>query len=85
LASYATRLFRLTILAPDIVSAILSGKYPPELTTRRLLDDTRLPLDWNEQRRCLGFASAHSRRTRETNHHSIVSRTDTNSVAGDRR
>jgi site-specific DNA recombinase len=57
--SYVTRLFRLTILAPDIVSAILSGKQPPELTARRLMDDTRLPLDWNEQRRCLGFASAH--------------------------
>jgi site-specific DNA recombinase len=55
--SYATRLFRLTVLAPDIVSAILSGKHPPELTARRLMDDTRLPLDWNEQRRCLGFAS----------------------------
>jgi site-specific DNA recombinase len=57
--SYATRLFRLTILAPDIVSAILSGRHPPELTARRLMDDTRLPLNWNEQRRCLGFASAH--------------------------
>jgi hypothetical protein len=56
--SYATRLFRLTMLAPDIVSAILSGKHPPELTARRLMDDTRLPLDWDEQRRCLGFASA---------------------------
>jgi site-specific DNA recombinase len=57
--SYATRLFRLTILAPDIVSAILSGRHPPELTARRLMDDTRLPLNWNEQRRRLGFASAH--------------------------
>jgi site-specific DNA recombinase len=57
-ASYATRLFRLTVLAPDIVSAILSGRHPPELTARRLMDDTRLPLDWNEQRRRLGFASA---------------------------
>ena len=56
--SYATRLFRLTVLAPDIVSAILSGRHPPELTARRLMDDTRLPLDWNEQRRRLGFASA---------------------------
>ena len=54
--SYATRLFRLTILAPDIVSAILSGRHPPELTARRLMDDTRLPLDWNEQRQALGFA-----------------------------
>jgi DNA invertase Pin-like site-specific DNA recombinase len=57
--SYATRLFRLTILAPDIVSAILSGRHPPELTARRLMDDTRLPLDWNEQRHRLGFKSAH--------------------------
>ena len=57
--SYATRLFRLTLLAPDIVSAILSGRHPSELTARRLMDDTRLPLDWNEQRQRLGFASAH--------------------------
>ena len=28
-ASYATRLFRLTLLAPDIVSAILSGNILP--------------------------------------------------------
>ncbi len=53
--SYVTRLFRLTLLA-DIVSAILGGKHPPELNARKLLDDTRLPLDWNEQRRSLGFA-----------------------------
>jgi site-specific DNA recombinase len=57
--SYVTRLFRLTILAPDIVSAILSGRNPPELTARRLMDDTRLPLDWNEQRRSLGIASTY--------------------------
>jgi len=57
--SYATRLFRLTLLAPDIVSAILSGRHPPELTARRLMDDTRLPLEWNEQRQRFGFASAH--------------------------
>ena len=55
-ASYATRLFRLTLLAPNIVSAILGGKHPPELTARKLMDDTRLPLDWNEQRQTLGFA-----------------------------
>ena len=57
--SYATRLFRLTLLAPDIVSAILSGRHPPELTARRLMDDTRLPLDWNEQWQRLGFDSVH--------------------------
>jgi site-specific DNA recombinase len=54
--SYATRLFRLTLLAPDIASAILSGKQPLDLSAHSLLNDTRLPLDWNEQRRSLGFA-----------------------------
>jgi site-specific DNA recombinase len=49
-------LFRLTLLAPNIVGAILNGNQPPELTARKLMDDTRLPLDWNEQRRALGFA-----------------------------
>ena len=55
-ASYATRLFRLTLLAPDIVSAILSGRHPPDLTARKLMDNSRLPLDWNEQRQSLSFA-----------------------------
>jgi AraC-like DNA-binding protein len=54
--SYATRLFRLTMLAPDIVAAILSGAPPLDLTARNLMEDTRLPLDWIEQRRSLGFA-----------------------------
>lgn len=53
--SYATRLYRLAFLAPDIVEAIIAGRQPPELTTRRLMDDTRLPLEWDEQRRVLGF------------------------------
>src|SRR6202035_4795088 len=53
--SYATRLLRLTVLAPDIIAAILQGEQPVGLTARKLMDDTRLPLDWNEQRRALGF------------------------------
>jgi site-specific DNA recombinase len=53
--SYATRLFRLTFLAPDIIATILEGRHPPELSVRKLLDDTRLPLDWTEQRTRLGF------------------------------
>jgi hypothetical protein len=28
---------------------------PPELTARKLMDDTRLPLEWNERKRTLGF------------------------------
>jgi len=57
--SYATRLFRLTLLAPDIIAALLGGLQAPDLTARKLMDDTRLPLDWNEQRRALGFAQSH--------------------------
>ena len=55
-ASYATRLMRLTFLAPDIVAAILVGKQPAELTANKLMADTRLPLDWRDQRMALGFA-----------------------------
>jgi UDP-glucose 4-epimerase len=36
-----------------IVAAILNGRYPPQLTANRLMDDTRLPLDWNAQRELL--------------------------------
>jgi site-specific DNA recombinase len=54
--SYATRLFRLTLLAPDVLRAILNGEQPPDLTARKLMDDTRLPLEWNGQRWHLGFA-----------------------------
>jgi site-specific DNA recombinase len=53
--SYLTRLLRLTFLAPDIITSILEGNHPPEMTARRLMRDTRLPLDWTEQRRLLGF------------------------------
>jgi hypothetical protein len=41
--SYVTRLSRLTFLAPDIVTGILTGRHPPELTARKLMADTRLP------------------------------------------
>ena len=42
--------------APDIVTAILNGAHPPGLTANKLMGDTRLPLEWSEQRRVLGFA-----------------------------
>ena len=54
-STYATRLVRLTFLAPDIVAAILAGKQPAGLTANKLMADTRLPLDWSEQRTALGF------------------------------
>ncbi|ARO54557.1 hypothetical protein B2G69_10595 [Methylorubrum zatmanii] len=53
--SYVTRLLRLSFLAPDIVARLLSGEHPPELTATRLMADTRLPMEWSEQRTLLGF------------------------------
>jgi hypothetical protein len=52
---YATRLVRLAWLAPDIVEAILDGRQPACLTASGLMRDTRIPLDWPEQRKALGF------------------------------
>ncbi|MCG7934265.1 MAG: recombinase family protein [Candidatus Thiodiazotropha taylori] len=53
--SYFTRLVRLTFLAPDITKAILEGRQPPELTATRLMRNTRFPLNWQDQRKKLGF------------------------------
>ncbi|MBR0680352.1 recombinase family protein [Roseomonas eburnea] len=53
--SYATRLVRLAWLAPDIVEAILGGCQPTNLTASHLMQDTRIPTDWQDQRRALGF------------------------------
>ncbi|MEQ1713492.1 MAG: recombinase family protein, partial [Hyphomicrobium sp.] len=48
--SYATRLLRLTFLAPDLVRGILDGRHPPTLTANNLMADTRLSLAWSKQR-----------------------------------
>lgn len=50
------RVARLAFLAPDIVSAILEGRHPPTLTTRRLMQLPRIPLEWQSQRKALGFS-----------------------------
>ena len=54
--NYFTLLLRLATLAPSIVQAIIEGRQPPSLNRQRLAKITNLPLDWNEQRRMLGFA-----------------------------
>ena len=46
--SYITRVLRLTLLAPDIVEAILDGKQGPEVTLARLLEP--FPAEWTIQR-----------------------------------
>lgn len=45
---YMTRVLRLTLLAPDIVEAILDGRQGSEVTLARLLD--RVAVEWPEQR-----------------------------------
>ena len=45
--SYVSRVQRLTLLAPEIVEAILDGRQPRELTMVRLFRS--FPVDWEEQ------------------------------------
>ena len=40
----------------DITQAILDGRQPCDLTTEKLLEHSRLPLAWHDQRIVLGFA-----------------------------
>jgi hypothetical protein len=53
--SYVARLLNLTLLAPDIIQAILEGHEPSGLSLEKLTKN--LPLDWEEQRNALGFVS----------------------------
>lgn len=45
--SYMTRVLRLTLLAPDIVDAILDGKQGPKITLAQVLEP--FPLEWYDQ------------------------------------
>ena len=45
--SYMTRVLRLTLIAPDIVEAILDGKQGPEVTLARVLEP--FPEGWPAQ------------------------------------
>ena len=46
-ATYVSRILRLTLLAPDIVEAILDGRQPAGMQLDELLDG--FPLDWASQ------------------------------------
>ena len=52
--SYFTRILRLSFLAPDVVKAILRDRHPIELTAKRLANEIRLPIAWEDQRALLG-------------------------------
>jgi len=47
-ATYVSRILRLTLLAPEIVKAILDGRQPRELQLKDLLRG--FPLAWEQQR-----------------------------------
>lgn len=53
--SDVSRALPLAFLAPSIVTAILEGKQPVDLTAEKLRRMTPLPTEWNEQRQALGF------------------------------
>ncbi|MEP2608552.1 MAG: recombinase family protein [Cyclobacteriaceae bacterium] len=52
--TFFARLIRLNYLAPDIVTAIIDGVQPSELTRKQLLE-SNVPTDWALQRRLFGF------------------------------
>jgi hypothetical protein len=49
--SFVNRLLRLTLLAPDIIEAILEGRQPKAMQLEELTD--AIPNDWEEQRNAL--------------------------------
>jgi hypothetical protein len=55
-ASYVQLLLALAFLAPSIVTAILEGHQPADLSLDRLIKRTTLALNWSAQRKQLGFS-----------------------------
>lgn len=53
--SYMTRILRLTLLAPDIVEAILDGKQGAGVILASVLEP--FPMDWDDQKRLLYSSS----------------------------
>ncbi|MGE3988620.1 recombinase family protein [Pseudorhodoplanes sp.] len=55
-SNYLYVVLRLRWLAPDIVTAIVNGRQPRQLSTKRLMRlAAKLPIDWAAQRTLLGF------------------------------
>lgn len=46
--SYVSRVLRLTLLAPEMVKAILDGRQPDEVTLPELVEG--VPVTWGEQK-----------------------------------
>jgi len=55
-SNYLYVVLRLRWLAPDIVTAIVNGRQPRQLSTKTLMRlMAKLPADWEAQRSLLGF------------------------------
>lgn len=58
-AGWVSEVLRMTLLAPDIVRAILDGQQPRHLNLHAVRGRQKeVPLDWQEQRRLFGFGSS---------------------------
>jgi len=57
--SYMTRVLRLTLIAPDIVEAILDGKHGQEVVLAQLLEP--FPVEWGEQYAVMAHAQSCSK------------------------
>lgn len=53
---YIERLVRISWLVPDIITSIMDGTQPHDLTGRKLTRTNSIPLDWPSQRELFGFA-----------------------------
>ena len=56
---HMARMLRLTLLAPDIIEAILAGNEPDGFSLRQLAGE--IPVIWSEQMECYGFTIASRR------------------------
>ncbi len=54
-SNVVTRMMYRAFLAPDIIKAIMNGTQPASLNSDRLKNLVPLPLDWEDQRKLLGF------------------------------
>lgn len=53
---WVSEILRMTLLAPDIITAIFEGRQPRHVNLHALRGRIDIiPRDWNEQRRLLGF------------------------------
>ena len=53
--SYFSRIFRLSLLAPEITKTILQGRQPADFSAIKLMGAGRFACNWSDQRRQLGF------------------------------